>query len=131
MEGIFVFMENIINEDKKNKYIGNPDGSVRIIRKKEGSDNWRNELENKNWVRIPHNWAQEALKDLRPVERWVLVVLKSYKGTKGIYPSLRELSNTSGLSLKGVWTIVKRLEKRKKIEIIKARGKYNTYKILC
>ena len=125
-------MENIINEDKKNKYIGNPDGSVRIIRKKEGSDNWRNELENKNWVRIPHNWVQEDLKGLKPIEVWVMVALKSYKGTRGlIYPSLRELSATTKLSLKGVWTIIKRLEKLKKIKITKARGRENNYQMLC
>jgi hypothetical protein len=85
-----------------------------------------------NWVRIPHRWAQEGLKGLGPSERWVLVVLKSYKGKGGlICPSLRVLSGTTGFSLRGVAKIINRLKKLKKIRIIKTKGKYNTYQMLC
>ena len=85
-----------------------------------------------NWVRIPHQWAQEGLKDLRPTERWALIVLKSYKGKEGlIYPSLRTLSDETGFSLRGIARIIKRLEKLKKIKIIRTKGKENHYQMLC
>jgi len=85
-----------------------------------------------SWVRIPHRWAQEALRGSKPADRWVLVVLKSYKGKEGrICPSLRTLSATTGFSLRGIQGIIKRLEKLKKIKIIKTKGNFNTYKILC
>jgi DNA-binding MarR family transcriptional regulator len=97
-----------------------PNGSVRVSY----ADN--------KWVRIPHRWAQDALKGLRPSERWVLVALMSYRGITGlIYPSLRELSATTGFSLRGVAQIIDKLEKLKKIRITKTKGKYNSYQMLC
>lgn len=100
------------------EYLAN--GSVRVL------------YIDENWVRIPHRWAQEGLKGLNPNERWVLVVLKSYKGKTGLLcPSFRELSATSGFSLKGIALIIKRLADKKKIRITKTKGKYNTYQMLC
>lgn len=96
-----------------------PNGSVRIS------------YTDTNWVRIPHRWAQEGLKGLNPSERWVLVVLKSYKGKEGlICPSFRELSATTGFSLKGIALIIKRLGDKKRIRITKNKGKYNIYQML-
>ena len=83
-----------------------------------------------SWIRIPRKW-QESLTDLTPAERYVLITLKSYKGIAGlIYPSLRELSKSTGYSLKGIEKIIKRLENKKKIIITKRKGTSNAYRII-
>lgn len=83
-----------------------------------------------NWIRIPHKWLQN-LTDLTPTERYVLIVLKSYQGKTGlICPSLRELATSSGYSLPSIWKIIKRLQQKKVIIIMKEKGKYNKYRIL-
>lgn len=98
--------------------IENPDGSVRVV------------IPDDSYVRLPKKWVQD-LTDLTPTERWILTILKSYKGMAGaIYPSLRELARTSGYSLPTTWKIIKRLELKKRIIITKRKGKYNTYRIL-
>ena len=97
-----------------------PNGSVRISYAKDS-----------HWVRIPHILTQEAMKGLKPSERFTLLVLMSYKGKQSlICPSLRTLSAETGYSLRGIAKIIKRLEKEKYIEIFKRKGKYNTYKML-
>ena len=118
------FMEKIIEDNKYQKVIENPDGSVRVIRKKGKSK--------KGWyVRIPHRLPREAFKALNPTERLTLLILMSYEGEEAlICPSLRTLADEIGLSLKWTWETIKKLEKEKYIKISKEKGKYNTYKML-
>lgn len=87
-------------------------------------------IKDESWVRLPKRWLEGL--DIKSGERWVLVVLKSYKGKEGlICPSLRTLSVITGLSLRQTAKTIRKLEKLGKIKIIKTKGKYNTYKILC
>jgi DNA-binding Lrp family transcriptional regulator len=71
------------------------------------------------------------MKGLDTAERLTLLVLMSYKGKDGlICPSLRTISTATGLSLSWQWRIIKKLNKERKIKIIKRKGKYNTYEML-
>jgi hypothetical protein len=109
---------------------------VKIVKDEKGTHYIPTEIEkenekNKNWVRIPKKWEEELI-DLNHTQRWLVTLLVSYRGISGlICPSLRELSATSGLSLRSVAIVIKRLEELKKIRIFKIKGKYNTYEILC
>jgi len=98
----------------------NPDtNTVRIIKK------------DTTYVRISKIWLSELPAELRSTQRLLLILLKSYKGKQGlICPSLRTLAMNSGLSLKGVFKIIKQLEEMKAIKIAKKTGKYNSYKVL-
>lgn len=83
-----------------------------------------------SWVRIPHRW-QQSMTDLTPTERYVLITLQSYKGIAGqIYPTMRELSKSTGYCLKTTESTIKKLEKKKKIIITKIKGASNRYRII-
>lgn len=88
----------------------------------------------KGWyVRIPHSpkLTQEVMKGLGSAERLSLLGLLSYEGKEGVIcPSLRTLARLTGLSLAWQWRIIKKLSRKRKIIIIKEKGKYNTYKML-
>lgn len=118
-------MEKIIHEDEYSKDILLPDGSVRVVRKKERKNK-------KRWyVRIPHSLMSGAMKDLNPTQRLTLLVLMSYEGKDGLVcPSLRTLVKQIGVNLPSTHRIIKRLGKQGYVKITKEKGKYNTYKML-
>lgn len=98
-------MENIINEDKKNKYIGNPDGSVRIIAKDKG----KALLEKGYWVRVPEKWWRGALSGLRPTERCIMVSLRVWGHRR---PKKDQLARELGVDWKTINKAWKKLAKR-------------------
>ena len=123
---LFSFMSVKISKDKEGKehYI--------LIPEKEKEKEEIKPIKKEWWVRIPHGSAfRSATKGLEPSEKWVLVVLMSYRGKEGlICPSLRTLADDTGFSLRWIEEIIKELKKKKYIGIVKEKGKFNTYQIL-
>jgi len=111
----------IVKEDREQKVIENPDGSVRVIQKQKNK-----KADEKNWwIRIPKNWWRVALKGLTPHERCILITLRLYANREGYcYPSLRTISSDLNISINTTRKYLKDLEKKKYIKIIATKKGY-------
>ena len=82
-----------------------------------------------NYVRIPKTWL-ESLSNLSASEKYLLLLLKSYKGRDGlIYPSQMTLAKVSGFTRVYVNQKIKSLKRKKAIET-ERKGNRWYYKIL-
>lgn len=137
---MFCFMEKIKFDFEKIKKQANNEENIRKTKKEEEENSKKTKEEekinlqlgisndNRNWVHIPHKWLQSL--EIKTSEKWIIVVLKSYKNkeTGLICPTERMLANDTGYSLKWVWKLIKKLEKKRIITIIK-KGKCHHYRI--
>lgn len=82
------------------------------------------------WIRIPKKWWFNDMEKLNPSERCVLITLKLYANVENLaYPSLRTMARNLSCSVNTIRAGVKGLEKKGYIEIVKTRGRFNSYKL--
>jgi len=82
------------------------------------------------WIRIPKGWWFNTMEKLNPAERCVLITLKLYANENGeCYPSLRTMAKNLNCSVNLVRRGVNGLEKKGCLEIIRGRGRFNSYKL--
>lgn len=82
------------------------------------------------WVRIPKGWWFNDLKNLNPSERAVLITLKLYADQDGnAYPSLRTMAKNLNCNPHTVLKAVNGLVKKEYLEVVKRRGRFNSYKL--
>lgn len=86
------------------------------------------------WFRITKKRWLEDWKELKPIQRSIMLTLWLYAGKRDVcYPSERKIASDLKIGLKAVWRNIKILEEKGFIKIEKVigqSGKYNKYQLL-
>lgn len=79
----------------------------------------------KDWcIRIPRKWLFEAIRELSPIEKLVLIGLRAYANAEGqCWPSMRRLSYDLNISINSTRKYLKTLEAKKILKISARKGK--------